>query len=882
MNTTSSVRRCGSGCTGMAVLGRLLVLSLAVLIALPAPAAAQSAVDPQRGIVGVAQALRGLGSVKRVLVIGAHPDDEDTALLTWLVRGLGADAAYLALNRGEGGQNLIGSELGVGLGLVRTGELIAARELDGADQFFTRAYDFGYSKSAEETFTFWPRDSLLADVVAIIRRYRPQIIVSIFSGTSRDGHGQHQAAGILAREAYDAAGDPQRFPDQLAEGLRPWTPLKLYRSARFDRASATLQVETGALDPLYGRSHHQIAMASRSRHRSQDMGRLEALGPQRTALRLLNSRAAAPEGAGESSVFDGVDTTLAGMLEVIGPAELRDELAGTLGAYAGQLERAHRTLGGVQTARVVAVLSEALELLRRAVELAERGGAEAEQLRITLRDEERQLGAALMAAAGVIVEAFTDDDLVVPGQSLEIDVQIWNGGEGTAEVRRITLRSPAGSQDGPPLTVSAATLTRHSFRLTIPADAKPSRPYFMGAPRAGGVYSWPAASQERGTPLGEPAASVQIEIDIAGQTIIREVEAVYRFADQARGEVRRPLFVVPAVAVRLEPGATVWSLDRDGVTSFSVSLRGEEPDGVNGRVRLEAPEGWSVSPAEAGFTLDAPGSAATVAFDLRIPEGIESGPYFLSAVAETDDGRSYREGYSVIDYPHVRRSLLFGEARSRIEAFELSVNKDLRVGYVPGAGDEVADAIAAMGVAVDILDDRAVAAGDLSAYDVIVLGIRTYETNPTLLANNGRFLDWARAGGTLISQYQQYTYFNGDYAPYPLRARRPHDRVSDELAPVTLLATDHPAFNRPNRIGPQDFDGWVQERGLYFPYEWDTRYQALLESADPGEEPKRGGLLVAPLDDGVYVYTGLSLFRQLPAGVPGAYRLLANLLSLGG
>jgi hypothetical protein len=299
-------------------------------------------------------------------------------------------------------------------------------------------------------------------------------------------------------------------------------------------------------------------------------------------------------------------------------------------------------------------------------------------------------------------------------------------------------------------------------------------------------------------------------------------------------------------------------------------------------VRLEAPEGWSVSPAEAGFTLDAPGSAATVEFDLRIPEGIESGPYFLSAVAETDDGRSYREGYSVIDYPHVRRSLLFGEARSRIEAFELSVNKDLRVGYVPGAGDEVADAIAAMGVAVDILDDRAVAAGDLSAYDVIVLGIRTYETNPTLLANNGRFLDWARAGGTLISQYQQYTYFNGDYAPYPLRARRPHDRVSDELAPVTLLATDHPAFNRPNRIGPQDFDGWVQERGLYFPYEWDTRYQALLESADPGEEPKRGGLLVAPLDDGVYVYTGLSLFRQLPAGVPGAYRLLANLLSLGG
>jgi LmbE family N-acetylglucosaminyl deacetylase len=240
---------------------------------LPAPAAAQGAVDLQQGIVGVAQALRGLGSVKRVLVIGAHPDDEDTALLTWLVRGVGADAAYLSLNRGEGGQNLIGPELGAGLGLVRTGELMAARELDGADQFFTRAYDFGYSKSADETFTFWPRDSLLADVVAVVRRFRPQIIVSIFSGTPRDGHGQHQVAGILAQEAYEAAGDPQRFPGQLAEGLRPWTPLKLYRSARFDRAAATLEVETGALDPLYGRSYHQIAMASRSRHQSRARAR---------------------------------------------------------------------------------------------------------------------------------------------------------------------------------------------------------------------------------------------------------------------------------------------------------------------------------------------------------------------------------------------------------------------------------------------------------------------------------------------------------------------------------------------------------------------------------------------------------------------------------
>jgi LmbE family N-acetylglucosaminyl deacetylase len=412
----------------MPVVGRLLVASLAVLLMLPASAAGQGAVDPQHGIVGVARALRGLGSVKRVLVIGAHPDDEDTALLTWLVRGLGAEAAYLTLNRGEGGQNLIGPELGVGLGLVRTGELVAARGLDGADQFFTRAYDFGFSKSAEETFTFWPRDSLLADVVAVVRQFRPQIIVSIFSGTSRDGHGQHQVAGMLAREAYEVAGDPERFPGQLAEGLRAWTPLKLYRSARFDRAAATLELETGTLDPLYGRSYHQIAMASRSRHRSQDMGRIETLGPQRTAVRLLNSRVAAESGAGESSLFDGVDTTFASMLAMVGTGELRDALAAALDAYAQRLERARAATGGVQTAGVVPVLSEALGLLRRAAELAERGGSESEQLRTTLGDHERRLGAALLAAAGVIVEAFTDDDLVVAGQSLEINLEIWNGG----------------------------------------------------------------------------------------------------------------------------------------------------------------------------------------------------------------------------------------------------------------------------------------------------------------------------------------------------------------------------------------------------------------------------------------------------------------------
>ncbi len=310
---------------------------------LPTVVAAQGAVDPEHGLIFVDQKLRGLGNIKRVLIIGAHPDDEDSALLSVLVRGQGADAAYLSLNRGEGGQNLIGPELGVGLGLLRTGELLAARRLDGARQFFTRAFDFGYSKSMEEAFRFWPRDSLLADVVYVIRQYRPQVIVSIFTGTARDGHGQHQAAGALAREAFDAAGDPTRFAGQLAEGLQAWTPSKLYRSTRFDAEATTLVVETGVLDLLLGRSYHQIAMASRSQHRSQDMGRIESLGPMRTRLQLLVRRVSAVDGA-EASLFDGVDTTFAGLLSAVPDDATRGDLERALGEYARRLEKGRAAL----------------------------------------------------------------------------------------------------------------------------------------------------------------------------------------------------------------------------------------------------------------------------------------------------------------------------------------------------------------------------------------------------------------------------------------------------------------------------------------------------------------------------------------------------------
>ncbi len=856
---------------------------LALWLGTPLASLAQGTVDPDHGLLAVTRWLRGLGSMKRVLVIGAHPDDEDTSLLSVLVRGMGADAAYLSLNRGEGGQNLIGPELGLGLGLLRSEELLSARRHDGAEQYFSRAYDFGYSKSAEETFRLWPKDSLLADVVYVVRRFRPQIVVSVFSGTRRDGHGQHQAAGILAWEAFTAAGDPGRFPEQLGDELQPWTPLKLYRSTRFDSAATTLSVETGRLDPIYGRSYHQIAMAGRSQHRSQDMGRIEALGPRRTRLQLIESRARGGSGP-ETALFEGIDTTLVGMAATLSAPEARRALAEGLAAYGAHLERARDAVGRAPWEDAASHLTVALAKLRSAREVTARAGPDAAALHFVLGEDEKKLQAALAETAGLIVDAFADDDLVVPGQSVEVEVQIWNGGPLNVELRGVSLRTPEGWLAEPLGSVSRRlereSLSEQRFRLTVPYGAEPTQPYFLRRPLQGAVYEWPANGEIRTQPFEPPPVQAEVALEIGGEPVWLRVPTVHSFADQARGEVRRPLFVVPAIDLGLAPTLALSPRGREGSFSFNVSLRSESPRAAQGRVRLEVPEGWVVTPSEARFEVAGPGRSVSIGFRVELPAELAAGQYELRPVAETEDGRRYNLGYTVIDYPHIQRRLLFEPAVARIAAVDLELKPGLRVGYVPGAGDALAGAIAAMGARVEVLDDRAVASGDLSSYDVIVLGIRAYETNATLVESNERLLAWVRSGGTLISQYQQYGFFNDDYAPYRLKARFPHDRVADEEAPIQILVPEHPLFRGPNSIGPADFDGWVQERGLYFANEWDPRYQALLETADPGESPKRGGLLVARYGEGVYVYTGLALFRQISAGVPGAYRLLANLISL--
>ncbi|HEX6104879.1 MAG TPA: PIG-L family deacetylase [Gemmatimonadales bacterium] len=870
------------------------VLALS-LIVLTTPLPAQLEPPSTGGLVALDQELRMLGHYRRVLMIGAHPDDEDTELLTVLVRGWGAEAAYLSLNRGEGGQNLIGPELGEALGLIRTEELLAARALDGARQFFTRAYDFGYSKSLEETWSHWPQDTILKDVVRIVRRFRPQIIVSVFSGASGDGHGQHQAAGWSALEAFRVAGDSTVFAElEREEGLRAWTPLKLYRSTRFDSAATTLILEGGVLDPALGKSYHQIAMAGRSLHRSQDMGQLQRIGPSAVRLALVEDRT----GAGAGGLFDGIDTSIEAM-PWRGPPE---QSADARLSFAARVDSARLLLGPATLPTVAALLARA----RRDLE-PPRPDARVHVLFWSPEqtDQWRHADLAMAIAQGLVGDALAEDDRVIGGQRVAVSTGIWNGGADSLTVAAHLHPLPEWTVEGD--TVAPTPLGPGEFRaqalaLFPPEEGGPD-PYFLRRPLQGAMYDWSATSpRARGEPFDPDGAPMLLLSSGLGGRATREVS--YRLKDQALGELRRPITIVPRVDVKLDPGTDLWSTRTPGPHRFTVTLTHGARDTTRGTVRLVLPEGWAEVPAQR-FRFTAEDEHETFSFEVRPPRAAAEGAVEIRAVARVTSGREYGTGVYTVDYPHIRQRAYTRPATATIRITSLALPELSAVGYVRGASDLVPEALRRAGVPIELLEARALERADLSRYDAIVIGPRAYETEAALVENNGRLLEYARAGGLLIVQYQQHRFFTGGFAPDsltvggrpltltadspvagstepPVRPAAPvsHDRVTDETAPVEIVAENHPAVLRPNRLGPGDWEGWVQERGLYFARTWADAYRPVLATHDPGEPRLEGGLLIATLGKGTYVYTGLSFFRQLPAGVPGAFRLFANLLAL--
>jgi LmbE family N-acetylglucosaminyl deacetylase len=866
-----------------------------------------------------------LGHNKRVLMIGAHPDDEDTELLTILVRGMGAEAAYLSLNRGEGGQNLIGPELGEALGLIRTEELLAARRLDGARQYFTRAYDFGYSKSIDETWQHWPRDTVLKDVVRMVRRFRPQIIVTIFSGTPRDGHGQHQAAGWAAQEAFRVAADSSRFRELFREeGLVPWRPLKLYRSARFDSASTTLTLNGGVLDPAVGKSFHQIAMAGRSLHRSQDMGQLQRIGPSLVRLALVEDRT-----AGGSGLFGGIDTTLAAMPlgERRGPGRAAlvygAEPQPGLTRYAARVDSVLAAKGNPVRrrsllARAAADLDEAVAQPPRATPTESgvyytRG--------IELEDQLGHLNLAAWHLGRVVFDATVNDDRVVPGQVLRWMLSSWNASD---EPRTAAMHAAeciplaechSPDHDSEPRTIQPGQVASDTVDYPV-LDQPPSSPYFLRLPRDGDLYRWPEERADQtgitgGLPYGEPFESPtflgSVEVNAGASDSLgasRLAEAVFRFNDQARGEVRRPVTVAPRIDVKLDPATELWPTSSLTPHRFTVTLTHGAQDTTSGTVALQLPRGWpAVKSQKFRFTRE--DERGAFVFDVRPPARLSAGSAEIRAIAQDTAELTYGLGVLTVDYPHIRPRAYTRPATASIRIAPLVLPRLARVGYIRGAADQVPEALASVGVPVVLMTASTLERGNLARFDAIVVGPRAYEIDSALVTNNRRLLEYARRGGLVIVQYQQHRFFEGRFAPYPLTVggqplrldtespprsatgtapSRPappvsHDRVTDENAPVRIVK-DHPAARIPNRLTDQDWKGWVQERGLYFARTWDAHYQPVLETHDPGEPPLSGGLLIAPVGKGTYVYTGLSFFRQLPAGVPGAFRLFANLVAL--
>lgn len=787
------------------------------------------------GTPAIEQALARLNVLGSVLMIAAHPDDENNVVLAWFARGRHYRAAYLSATRGEGGQNLIGPELGVELGLIRTQELLAARRVDGALQFFTRAIDFGFSKSADETLATWGRDRILADMVWVIRSFRPDVITATFSGTPRDGHGHHQAAGILAREAFEAAGDPARFPEQLSH-VGPWRARRLVHHPYFAQPGpGAIRFDGGAFNPVLGRSYAEIAGMSRSMHRSQAMGSAQPKGPAPRHFVVLAGEPA------RNDVFEGIDTTWG---RIPGGSEIGRILGEAAAAFEPRNPAA--AIPALLRARpLIAALSDPWAAIKL-----------------------RELDEAVALCAGLWLDAEADRWDATPGSEIAVRLVALNRSIFPLSLAGIEIEGFGArtSEDAG----NAALLYNQPFsreiRRSVPAGQPYSQPYWLVRPRQGGAYD--VADQRLiGLPENPPVLEAHFRV-LAGGTELRFTRPVrHRFIDPVYGERYRPLEVVPPLAVNLPRDVIVFPTGAARELPVEVAA----PPAAAGEARLRMTSGWSAAEDALPFAS----GNRSLAFRIVPPAAAGAGEARVSA---SSGGAEVTVGMRVISYPHIPPQVWFPSADARLVRADIRLAAR-RIGYVMGAGDEMPGALRQLGAEVVLLSAQDLQQGDLAALDAIVTGVRAYNVRQDLRAAQPRLLEYVRGGGTLVVQYNvlDRSLAGVSLGPYPITVGR--GRVSVEDAPVRVTDAASPLLAAPNRITPRDFEGWVQERGLYFPSQWDSRYRTVLETHDPGEPPLPGGLLWTRYGKGVYIYTAWSWFRQLPAGVPGAYRLFANLLS---
>jgi len=779
------------------------------------------------------QAIKKLRVVGSVLYVGAHPDDENTAVLATTSNGLPARTGYLSLTRGDGGQNLIGTEQGEALGLIRTQELLAARRIDGAEQFFTRAVDFGYSKSPGETFKHWNREILLSDVVRVIRQFQPDVIVTRFPETGEGGHGHHTASAILAVEAFRAAADPNRFPEHK---LKPWQAKRIvwnaWPSALSEispRAVSTLDV--GEYSPLLGLSYTEIAAFSRSMHKSQGFG---ASGRRGETLQYFVHLAG---DTAQGSPFSGLNRTW---------ADLGVGVDSTL-------DRIEKSFNPEQPELSIVPLLGVYRQLSRYTDLT------------WAKQKQSEILTIVQSCAGLWLEAVADRYVVTPGDSLAITLGMVTRLKADVQLR--SVRWPDGQISTLDKALEQGQFVELPYRIGIDRLTGYSTPYWLREPAANGLFQI-QDPEDIGQAENRAPLLAECTFQISGDRVVIAIPVLYRWTDRVRGELYRRVEVVPPVSV--VPHEREMLFVNGEKRELKVTLRGYRPN-VSGVLDVEAPAGWAISPRRASFQISDSAGEQMVAFTVSPSAQPSSGEFVI-----TIRGQEVRE-VKTIAYDHIALQTYLASSRVRVVRLQ-SAKVVQRIGYLMGSGDDIPDVLRQLGYDVVFLSDDDVEQMDLSRFDAIVGGIRVYNTRPRMRLLHQKLMDYVKGGGNYVVQYNVTAGLDQEIGPYPIKLS--HDRISEEDVPLKVLEPGHAIMTFPNKLDTADFTGWVQERGLYFASEWDARYTPLFAGHDDGEEDRRGGTLVATYGRGTYVYTGLSFFRQFPAAVPGAIRLWVNMISL--
>ena len=787
-----------------------------------------------------------LGSV---LYVAAHPDDENTRLISHLSNGLYARTAYLSLTRGDGGQNLIGTEIRELLGVIRSQELQMARATDGGQQFFTRANDFGYSKHPDETLEIWNKDEVFADLVYTVRAFKPDIIINRFDHrTPGKTHGHHTSSAMLSVEAFDKVGDPSVFPEQLTE-VDVWQPTRQFMNTswwfygsreNFAKADKTnlIGIDAGLYYGDLGISNNEISALARSKHRSQGFGSSGSRGSYQEYLELLNGDMPADK----QDLFGDINTTWDRVEGGAGIKRMTDALINNF-----NFQDPSQNLDAL------------LDIYDQVSKLKD-----GHWKKVKLP----QLQNLIVQCSGLFLEAATDMQQVTHGDSLEIRLEATSRSSASVTLKDVSIN---GRSTGTTAELEPFTDNKYYQTILIDKSYQFSNPYWLNEEGRLGTYKIDKMS-DRILPQSPGPIAVVFDLDINGRVMSIEREAIYRYANPAVGEIREPLVVIPPATMSFDKD--IYLNAQEGTMPVNVKVR-SGADKTEGTLKIQVPEGWSISPKSQEVSIKGRGFEQSYTFELKAPNNTSTGE--INAVMSIG-GQSYDRTLINIDYDHIPLQTILLPAKSRVVKVPMGTGGK-NIGYVMGAGDKMPESLRNVGYTVSLLELEDVASQDLSSYDAIVIGIRAYNTLKTLKLYNKYLFQYAEKGGTLVTQYNTSRRINfDDIAPYPIKLSR--KRVTDEFAEMRIVNADHLVLNTPNKITKDDFDGWVQERGLYFAEEWDDAYASIVSCNDKGEDPLEGSLLVAPHGEGHFVYTSISWFRQLPAGVPGAYRLFSNILAL--